>query len=297
MTDSLRDPVAELQAMIAELEGEEPPHDLADRLSGVALSERAPGRPLNEPEWVPARDVFSWSVRAFANLLQDLSGHEWTKPTIRGLDVQGLVGHLVGVEHDFQRALHSSSDSVVASASHVDSTEPFVAAQAAASTQETHRRWQEAADTTLRLLNDEDPRRQVSMHGLVLDLEQMLVVRAFELWTHEEDIRRATGRELAPPPATSLQRMVDLSTQFLPFVIGDLDAPVRLVLLGDAGGTFEIDAVKSGAAPCATVVADAIGFCRLVANRMSPSSVATSVTGDQGAAERLLERATSLALD
>ena len=70
------------------------------------------------------------------------------------------------------------------------------------------------------------------------------MVRAFELWTHEEDIRRATGRPVADPDAATLSRMTGLATALLPAGVAragrDRPGPVRLVLTGPGGGTWDV---------------------------------------------------------
>ena len=42
---------------------------------------------------------------------------------------------------------------------------------------------------------------------------------------------------------------------------------------------------------------DAVGFCRLAANRVTPAELGPYVTGDEGRAVSVLAAATTLALD
>jgi hypothetical protein len=44
-------------------------------------------------------------------------------------------------------------------------------------------------------------------------------------------------------------------------------------------------------------VADAVGFCRLAANRVTPAELGSHITGDEGRAVSVLAAATTLALD
>jgi hypothetical protein len=73
---------------------------------------------------------------------------------------------------------------------------------------------------------------------------------------------------------------------------------VRLVLTGPGGGTWD---VTVGGSPPATasvaIVTDAVGFCRLAANRIAPADLDVSVTGDPGRAAAVLAAAATLALD
>src|SRR5450432_648151 len=61
------------------------------------------------------------------------------------------------------------------------------------------------------------------------------------------------------------------------------DRAVRLVLTGPGGGTWD---VTVGGSPPATasvaIVTDAVGFCRLAANRIASADLDVSVTGDPG---------------
>jgi hypothetical protein len=45
------------------------------------------------------------------------------------------------------------------------------------------------------------------------------------------------------------------------------------------------------------LVTDAVGFCRLAANRIAPADLDVSVTGDPGRAATVLAAAATLALD
>jgi hypothetical protein len=74
----------------------------------------------------------------------------------------------------------------------------------------------------------------------------------------------------------------------------------RSVLRGVAGvgGTWDIAVSQSPSAPAAvTIVADAVGFCRLAANRITTADLDPYVTGDQDRAAAVLAAAVTLALD
>ena len=46
-----------------------------------------------------------------------------------------------------------------------------------------------------------------------------------------------------------------------------------------------------------SIVADAVGFCRLVSDRMTPAELAPYITGDRDQAAGVLTAAATLALD
>jgi hypothetical protein len=51
------------------------------------------------------------------------------------------------------------------------------------------------------------------------------------------------------------------------------------------------------AAATVAIVTDAVGFCRLAANRLTPDDLDVNVTGDPARAAAVLAAATTLALD
>jgi hypothetical protein len=156
----------------------------------------------------------------------------------------------------------------------------------------------------------------------------LLIVRAFELWTHENDIRQAVGWAPSVPDPSTLRLMTDLAARLLPHAGSVLPEPVdvRLVLTGPGGGTWDVTmggpppaqspaapssespAPPSGESPGAppgpspaaayvAIVTDAVGFCRLAANRVTPDDLDVDVTGDPARAAAVLAAATTLALD
>ena len=245
--------------------------------------------------------AFSRAADAFYGLLCALSDDDWRMPVLRGLDVQGLVGHLIGVEDDVHRCL--SGDPQVAEANHVESTQPAAARHAGCPAARTRAEWRRAADCTLDLVHAVgDPCAEVAVHGMRLPLGALLVVRAFELWTHDNDIRRAAGLPSSVPDAGALRPMTGLAARLLPHAAArtGLHEPVNvhLVLTGPGGGTWDVAVGERLPDPVSIrIVTDAVGFCRLVANRVTPADLDLHVTGDPGRVVGVLAAASALALD
>jgi len=313
MTETRRhvEPLEELQFALAEGDAIRPPRALVQTVLDAALATRAAGRPVHEPPPISEIEAFRRAVESLDRLLESLDAEQWRLPALRDLDVQGLVGHLTGVERDFLTSLHQP-DGVQAAADHVASTDAVAVGQAGRSPTETLRQWQVAAAETLGALSEADTSSDldetVALHGLRLPLGPMLVVRTFELWTHEEDIRRATARPLQAPDAASLRLMTELAVAMLPSGMrrADRDAGgrwARIVLTGPGGGTWQRnlgstpDDSRSRGPADVRIVLDAVDFCRLVANRVDPATLATVVTGDHALAQDLFVGAASLALD
>jgi hypothetical protein len=134
-----------------------------------------------------------------------------------------------------------------------------------------------------------------------LPLSAFLVVRSFEVWTHGNDIRVATGRPVLSPDDATLQLMTELAA---PMVAGavqrttgdDIAQRVRLVLTGAGGGVWDLGDSESRPADV-RIVTDAVAFCQVVANRLAPSELEVDVWGDQMLVDAVLAGAASLALD
>ncbi len=261
---------------------------------------RQAGHTVPEVPRISPDEAFSRAADAFYGLLCALGEQDWRLHVLRDLDVQGLAGHLIGVEEDVQRAL--SDDPVVEHQDHVTSTQPAADRQAGRAVAATRADWRGAADRTLELVRDADMTAEVTVWGIPLPLGAALVARAFELWTHENDIRRVAGLPASVPDASTLRLMTELATSMLPFgaMLAGLQGPInlRLVLTGAGGGTWDV--VIGGDAPepaTVGIVTDVVDFCRLAANRLDPADLDMHVTGDQGRAVGVLAAAAALALD
>jgi hypothetical protein len=144
--------------------------------------------------------------------------------------------------------------------------------------------------------------RVVALYGMRLPVADLLVVRAFELWTHENDIRRGTGLTPSVPDAAMLRLMTELAAMLLPVGAARAglrqDLRLRLVLTGPGGGSWDVAIGDAGpATPALRIVTDAVGFCRLVANRVSLADLDVQTAGEAEMAAAVLAGASMLALD
>jgi uncharacterized protein (TIGR03083 family) len=279
------------------------PASLRERVLAAARDLRAPGRTVPDVPDISPVEAYRRAADAFLGLLTALADDDWRRPALRDLDVAGLVGHLTGVEDDVQRAL--DGDRGVACVDHVASTQPAAEPAAGRSPEEARRAWRASADRTLDRVRGADLDAVVQVHGMRLPLGALLVVRAFELWTHENDIRRAAGLPASVPDAATLRRMTELAVELLPYGVARVSDPVapvdvHLVLTGAGGGTWDVVVGERSAAapvPEVAIVADAVGFCRLVASRITPADLGAHVSGTAAAAAAVLAGAAALALD
>jgi len=287
------------------------PAGLRERVMAASLTARAAGQPVPAVPEISGDEAFARAADAFDGLLGALSDEDWKTEALRGLDVQGLVGHLTGVEEDTHRAL--GWDPEVADASHVESTQGAAIRQAGRSPALTRDEWRRAADRTLELARraDDDPAAggsaRLAMHGITLPLDDLLVVRAFELWVHDNDIRRAVGLPPSVPDPPVLHLMSDLAARMLPYAaarLGLRPVDVHLVLTGPGGGTWDVAIGREAGGRAAepgqegvAIVADAVGFCLLAGNRVTPAELGPHVIGDESRAVSVLAATPALALD
>jgi uncharacterized protein (TIGR03083 family) len=200
----------------------------------------------------------------------------------------------------------------MAGADHVASTQDAAIRQAGRSPALTMRDWRRAADRTLEQARAGrgagDAGDRIAVHGIRLPLDDLLVVRAFELWVHENDIRRCAGLDPSVPDPPVLRVMSDLAARMIPYAAArtGLREPVdvHLVLTGPGGGTWDVTVGPDGPgldgqgpAQDVAIVTDAVGFCRLAANRTTPAELDAHITGDAGRAAEVLAVAATLALD
>jgi uncharacterized protein (TIGR03083 family) len=298
----------ELRYALAEADASAPPTTLRSRVMATALSVRPAGSAVPVPPAISAPEAFKRTVAAFAGTIGDLSTADWGQPALRELDVQGLVGHLIGVEHDFQTALGLAprSGSNSPGVDHIASTQSTANAQAGRPPEETRRDWLSAVSLTtghVAAVDDTGLRAPVTLHGATFPLDAYLIVRSFEMWTHDEDIRRATGRPLAAPEPARLTLMTQLAVSLLPAGMmragrPGLERTVRLVLTGPGGGTWPAAVGPADGSPAgARLVLDTVSFCRLVANRIDDDDSGALVSGDRSLAGHVLAGARTLALD
>jgi uncharacterized protein (TIGR03083 family) len=278
------------------------PEGLRARVLQASWRARAVGRTVPDVPDISPVTAYERAADALYGMLCALGDTDWRRPVLRGLDVQQLIGHLAGVEDGMRRSL--SGDPAVADADHVGSTEPWAARQAGLRPEQTRAEWRQAADAALAVVRGlPGLGAQVALHGMRLPVSALLVARAFELWTHDNDIRRAAALPPAVPDAATLRLMTDLAARLLPLgaARAGLHEPMRvhLVLTGPGGGTWDVvtgGGDHAAAAPVG-IVTGAVGFCRLVANRATPADLDLHITGDAGRAVRILTAASSLALD
>jgi hypothetical protein len=246
-------------------------------------------------------DAYAQQVALLDRVLGTVEVGDWRRADPRHRDMRGVVAHLTG--NDAMLAADLGLQVVPTAGAPVPVT------------------WRAQAEALLRGLEVTGPPAAtefgpVGRHGPVRlasieptrrrPLHDGLVQRAFETWTHRDDLVAAIGLPpIPPPPPEQVRRIVDLAVRLLPdawSAHGVLrpGPAARLVLTGAGGGEWTVP--LGGGAVIAdrvevTISCDAVEFSRLVANRRAPDTLDHTVTGDAALGAAVLRIAATLGCD
>jgi uncharacterized protein (TIGR03083 family) len=272
----------------------------------VLAEAHASGRP-NRTEPATPVEALAATVSDVDRLLGSLTAAEWEAgPALADLDVKQTVAHLHGADVYLGIKLGAWNGPLPADESdHAATTRPHVERSQRMTNDEVLEAWREWSGRLVEFLRQLPAERlgaPAAYNTIEGPLGAVLVARTFELWTHSEDIRRATGRPSVSPPDSVLATMTGVAA---PLVAAGFAAArgaaaqtVRIVLTGDGGGTWTIPlGPDAPAAPTSVIVSDAADFCRLVANRIDPAELDCELEGDVTLGRELLATAPTLAMD
>ena len=270
-------------------------------------------RPTMHPAWadtggaaVAPHTAFIRTAAELATMLDGLSAAEWSAPTnVSGMTVRELVAHLVGVERYLLGQLGSGPSfsaprrddhlpvSREAAADLVDATGPDIA-----------QAWWHEVTRLIAVCTELDPQHEVAYHHLAGSIRGMLVVRTFELWTHDDDIRLALHR---PPNMLDGDRLALMSGDLMNVlnlgmaILGTTQPgrTARINLMGPGGAAYEVALSPGDVAgvPDITITTSVLELCRLASNRVSVDVIDLAVDGDRSLLEPILVGATAFACD
>ena len=287
-------------AWIGATEALAPPRALHDTVLDAARGRRPPLHDAGKDN--PFLAVYVSETGRFDALLDDVADEASDARTFNGLTVRELVTHLASME--------STVASVIGSPTVPDVTEVDIERRTAIFLERFRDRplddvravWRASAAAIRAWFAGAPADAAVPVFGLTLTKDSLLVTRAFETSTHADDIRRAVGRDLEPPPAPTLQRMADLSVTSMPAALEVADRAHpgktgRVVLTGDGGGDWLIPLGfgEAGQTPDVVLTADVVDWCRVVAERMAPEDLPRTVVGDPALADDLAAAASAFA--
>ena len=281
-----------------------PPAALGDHILQAARQVRPTGLPIEALGGGRQADpaaAFAQTVAEFASVLATADGGAIVEPY--GWSVTQLVAHLVEVDRYLGRQLglweHTVDETL--EDDHLAMTESAVRASVRADFGETASQWRQvSADLCAHItsLDADALRHRIKFHMLHTRLSTVLVVRVFEIWTHIEDLCRAMRRDAPQLDAARLRLMTEVAVAAIPMglLLGKIDGgdhTARIVLTGRGGGVWNQPLQLGGEAgePSVTIVAGAVEFCRLAAQRTAPADLDVDVEGPMGLAIDVLRGA------
>ncbi|MGA5128550.1 maleylpyruvate isomerase family mycothiol-dependent enzyme [Streptomyces olivoreticuli] len=252
------------------------------------------------PSLQPVIDAWTQSVEAIHELVKPLPESDWNRPTeCPGWSVRDVVSHVIGVETEFlgePRPIHTLPRDLY----HVtDEFSRYIEVQVDVRRCHTALEMTSELDLVIlrrcRQLRNENrgpqtPFRWPLGSGNDQPLERALTVRAFDVWTHEQDLRRALRMPgNLDSPAAVLTR--DFLLAALPKVVAkDAAAPPGSAVVFDVHGPLEflrtvrVDAQGRGKidssvslGPTVTLGMDWETYARLACGRVRPDAVADQI--------------------
>ena len=306
---STRD-LLELGLDTVEADAADVPRGLRAQVLGAAANRI---RPSMHPAWADTNDhgisphaAFVKTAAELATLLDTLTPQEWSAPTaVEGASVRELVTHLLGVERYVLGQLgRGPSYSAPRREDHYPVSQHAAADMADATGEEIAKAWWHGVTRLIAVCGELDPQHEVAYHHLGGAVRGMLVVRTFELWTHDDDIRRAVNRPAHPLDGDRLVLMSSelMSVLNLGMALSETTRPghtARFNLMGPGGGSYDV-ALSPGeiaGLPEITITTTALDICRLASNRLTADLIDLAVDGDRSLLEPILVGATAFACD
>jgi uncharacterized protein (TIGR03083 family) len=282
----------EILGLLAETISLIPPLDLGGAIVAAATALRPRGQAVESlGGGHPADPVaaFAQTVDEFTAVLSQADGGAVVEPY--GWSVTQLVAHVLDVDRYFGRQLGLWEHDIdpALEDNHLAMTEAAVRAAVRADFAETVAAWHDVSSSLrahLASLDDEHLRRRIKFHMLDARISSMLVARVFEVWTHTEDLSRTLRRDPPELDAARMHLMTRTAVRAIPLgmLLGSIDGganTARIVLTGRGGGVWN-QALQVGAEatePSVTIVADALEFCRMAAQRIAPTDLDIEVEG------------------
>jgi uncharacterized protein (TIGR03083 family) len=289
-TEDLPPEIGALLASLTELTPSNEPSTVLD----AALAAR-PAVPLQQPPTENETAAFSRAIDDVHHTLSLLSDKDWTRPAVNDLTIGELVGHLIGTQLTMAvefGLIEPSDDSIDTSTDHIESTRAAISAWTASTPAEAadeFARVSKLLTTHLAGLDSQGLAADCRFGAIDADVRFVLVVRVFELWTHDNDLRRAAGLSRVEPDPDRLWLMTRTVMPVVDRIGGDR---IRIVLTGAGGGVWPAQGGE-----VAEIAVDAVEFCRRVANRMPLDRLKADISGDLAAANGVLTDLATLALD
>jgi len=267
-----------------------PPVSLLDRLLDTAAERVAPA---------DAGEALRKESDRFDRFLSTIEPAHLAVRTENGLTVHELVQHVEAVDRAFVEAARRGSPAFIGADEAASITAAELPEHAGESFAQTITRLRGTRRELVGLRDEIPPEQRVAGYRR----DDALVIRAFETWTHDDDIRRALGHDLAVPDAAVMRTMAELAMATLPLAMAarGLEHPgvtARVVLTGPGGGEWTVPCAvvdDPSARPDVVVRASVVDWCRRFADRIDPAAVLGHVEGDEAVARDMVDAAAAFA--
>jgi len=267
-----------------------PPASLRDRVLASAAERVGP---------VPPVDALRRETARFERLLDSLEPADLDAVTYNGLTVRDLVAHVAIIDEAFVAGAGDVPQALVGAAQVVTLTAAELPAMAGWSFVQIRARFRAARAA----LVDLDDRLPANARAGGYSLASALVIRAFETWTHLDDIASAVGRSDAGAEPPVLRTMAELAVHTLPMAMAatGYEYPgrtARIVMTGPGGGDWTIAVTAAepvGAVPDVVLRVPVVEFCRRFADRLAVDEVPFEIEGDAALARALVDAAPAFA--
>ncbi len=240
------------------------------------------------------------AVAALGALLPELAGR-WSTPVVHDWDVHATLAHLLAADEHLALRLGVGArvpgaridEDAEWAAAWERRTAEVIAHEYGRTPEETVAAWSAQAADLLATPYARDPELAAGttlLMGIRLPVTEHFLVRGFEAWIHTDDIGRALGIAVPPPPEEHLGQLVRLAVRILGGALGAGAPPVLFAVRG--GDEWVLGSQSDPVA--AELTLDPVDFCLLVGGRYAPDAVPRNATGDAAAVRHGLGAAASL---
>jgi uncharacterized protein (TIGR03083 family) len=245
-------------------------------------------------------DAYTELTNKLEDELEALPAEAVETVTHNGLTIRELVAHLTAIDNVVLNELQSPSGRQYLFAPEVETiTYDALARVGDAPFADVFNEWR----ATRRTLRDAVAATAADRDVMGYKAGDALVIRAFETWTHLDDIRRTDQRSGYVPEAPVLRSMADLSMRGLPYSLAATGRSrpgesIKVVLTGPGGRTWNVPCApgeRPTDEPSAVMTVDIVDWCRRFADRIEPDALETQVEGDRDLAADLVAAAPSFA--
>lgn len=265
--------------------------------------------PMTEPERLAHLVELWWGAsRDALATLDSLDREDWGRPTdLSGWDVQAIAAHLAHLESLL--AGHPQRAVEVLPAPHVRDgfgafTESGVLARRDHSPAELIAELRTAVTSRHDALLADPPtdgsvRPDRLPPGIEWDTETLLANRAVDVWIHDQDVRRAVGRQLDLTSPAAHHALTRLASSLGYVVARQAAAPPGTSVIFDLGGHrvgVRVDERSRGrfelppGEPDLAITMSGEAYLLAAGGRMRLTLADVNVTGDPALAERILDR-------